>query len=237
MADLFHFKQFSIDQSGCGMKVNTDGVLLGALAQAMDPQSILDIGTGTGVIALMLAQRFFRAQIEAVEIDQAAYDTALMNFNNSRFSERLKVYNRSFQEFSRQYPDNRYDLVVSNPPFFLNSLVNPNKQKQQARHTNYGFFEDLVLFARQHLTAGGLFCLVLPVPIAQTVTQLAALQGLYPENQLDIRSFPSDEPHRSIIRLGYKKEEFTKRDFVIYRAQKEYSDEYREALKDFLTIF
>ena len=122
MADLFHFKQFSIDQSGCGMKVNTDGVLLGALVQATDPQSILDIGTGTGVIALMLAQRFSVAEIEAIEIDQAAYETALMNFNNLRFSNRLKAHNNSFQKFSVEQPDKRYDLIVSNPPFFLNSL-------------------------------------------------------------------------------------------------------------------
>lgn len=219
------------------MKINTDGVLLGAMAEFAQPTSILDIGTGTGVIALMLAQRFANAEVEAVEIDEQASETARLNFLNSKYSYRLTVHNTSFQIFSALYAEKKYDLIVSNPPFFLNSLVNPDKQKQQARHTNHTFFEELVLFAAQHLTAGGSLCLVLPVATAQTVTQLGALHKLYPESQLYIKSFHDDEPHRSIISLGYKKEGFTKRGFVIYRAQKEYSDQYREALKDFLTIF
>ena len=107
------------------MKINTDGVLLGALVEADHPKSILDIGTGTGVIALMLAQRFANAQIDAVEIDPSAAETARRNFANSPFAERLNLFPVGFGEFFDQYPDKKYDLVVSNPPFYINSLKSP----------------------------------------------------------------------------------------------------------------
>src|ERR1700750_3408056 len=114
MSGIFKFKQFDIDQSGCAMKINTDGVLLGALADADKSQSILDIGTGTGVIALMLAQRFTSAKIDAVEIDIRAAKTAELNFKNSIFSERLIIYPTSIESFDEAL-ENKYDLIISNP--------------------------------------------------------------------------------------------------------------------------
>src|ERR1700761_5120599 len=107
---MFHFKKFTVDQSGCAMKINTDGVLLGALAEADQPKTILDIGTGTGVIALMLAQRFADAQIDAVEIDPMAAQTAGSNFINSPYAERLNIYPVGFEQFFEQNPDKKYDL-------------------------------------------------------------------------------------------------------------------------------
>src|SRR5258708_18444410 len=108
MADIFRFKQFNVDQTGCAMKINTDGVLLGALVEADHPKNILDIGAGTGVIALMLAQRFIEAEIDAVEIDVAAAETAGNNFNNSQFANRLNSYPLSFENFFEQNPDKKY---------------------------------------------------------------------------------------------------------------------------------
>jgi tRNA1Val (adenine37-N6)-methyltransferase len=119
---MFHFKQFGVDQSGCAMKINTDGVLLGVLAEANNPKTILDIGTGTGVIALMLAQRYNHAIINAVEIDPAAAQTASNNFKNSSFNKRITLFAQSFEDFFNEFSDRRYDLIVSNPPFFINSL-------------------------------------------------------------------------------------------------------------------
>src|SRR5437879_3258817 len=113
---MFRFKQFNVDQSGCAMKINTDGVLLGALAEADQPENILDIGTGTGVIALMTAQRFENARIDAVEIDQSAAETARRNFSNSPFAERMNLYSMGFEQFFESNPDKKYDLIVSNPP-------------------------------------------------------------------------------------------------------------------------
>src|SRR3954468_23378981 len=116
---MFQFKQFAVDQTGCAMKINTDGVLLGALATADEPGNILDIGTGTGVIALMLAQRFANATVDAVEIDQQAARTAESNFNNSVFSNRANLYAEAFESYLSR-SDKKYELIVSNPPFYIN---------------------------------------------------------------------------------------------------------------------
>jgi tRNA1Val (adenine37-N6)-methyltransferase len=111
MSSVFQFKQFSVDQTGCAMKINTDGVLLGALSEANDPRSILDIGTGTGVIALMLAQRFTSAQINAVEIDTFAAQTAGENFENSPFADRMNIFPTDFQSFFKDNPSKKYDFI------------------------------------------------------------------------------------------------------------------------------
>src|SRR5271165_4590165 len=108
---MFQFKQFSVDQSGCAMKINTDGVLLGAITDANNPGTILDIGTGTGVIALMLAQRFDTAVIDAVEIDSDAAKTAERNFKGSPFADRLNVYALEFENYFYLFPERKYDLI------------------------------------------------------------------------------------------------------------------------------
>src|ERR1700743_597427 len=121
MKGVFHFKQFAVDQTGCAMKINTDGVLLGALTEADKPETILDIGTGTGVIALMLAQRFTDAKIDTVEIDIDTAQTAERNFKASPFADRLTVYALGFESYFEKYPEKKYDLIVSNPPFYIDS--------------------------------------------------------------------------------------------------------------------
>ena len=126
------------------MKINTDGVLLGALASAENTKKILDIGTGTGVIALMLAQRFPEAEINAVEIDPASAETAGQNFKNSPFANRLQIHPTSIQNFWMQKQHQQYDLIVSNPPFYLDSLTSPQENKTLAKHAAPQFFENLL---------------------------------------------------------------------------------------------
>ena len=121
--NIFNFKQFAVDQSGCAMKVNTDGVLLGVLAEAELPARILDIGTGTGVIALILAQRYASATITAVEIDENAAKTAGANFSQSVFNSRLQLFHSPFEVYFEENRENKFDLIVSNPPFFIVSLI------------------------------------------------------------------------------------------------------------------
>jgi tRNA1Val (adenine37-N6)-methyltransferase len=234
---MFQFKQFSVDQTGCAMKINTDGVLLGALTEANDPGNILDIGTGTGVIALMLAQRFSSAIIDAVEIDEAASQTAGRNFENSPFSNRLNISPLPIQSFFNKYPEKKYDLIVSNPPFHLNSLESPKAGKSLAKHTDGDFFEDLISGVAKHLTNDGACWLILPLQAAELVNDVAGRNGLYLQKKINIHSFEGSEPHREIVVFGKESKEVIEDKFVIYNEPKIYSEMYINSLKDFFTIF
>lgn len=237
MPDIFTFKQFDVDQNACAMKINTDGVLLGALIQANNPKAVLDIGTGTGVIAMMLAQRFNNAQIEAVEIDETAAETANKNFINSSFASRLKVHPINFESFFCKFPGNKYDLIVSNPPFYINSLKSPGAKKKLAKHTDVYFFETLMDNVATHLTENGQCWLILPLETAQLVKGLAEQHQLYVNQIITLHSYKASDPHREILAFGLKKTIEQKMQFVIYEEQNKYSEQYQKALKDFFTIF
>ncbi|MDN3547366.1 tRNA1(Val) (adenine(37)-N6)-methyltransferase [Mucilaginibacter aquaedulcis] len=237
MANLFRFKQFSVDQTGCAMKINTDGVLLGALADFNQPQSVLDIGTGTGVITLMLAQRFPMAQIDAVEIDEGAAATAEGNFENSPFYERLTLHASGFEEFFATHPEKSYDVIVSNPPFYINSLLSPGSQKNLAKHAGDGFFKGMMNKVSKHLTPNGACWLILPVDTAMLVKSLALSFGLYVQKIIKIRSFDHDEPHREILVFVLDASLITEETLVIYDGPKVYTQQYQELLRNFLIIF
>jgi tRNA1Val (adenine37-N6)-methyltransferase len=237
MSGTFKFKQFNVDQSGCAMKINTDGVLLGALADADHPQSILDIGTGTGVIALMLAQRFAMAEVDAVEIDQSAAETAGRNFQNSSFADRLAAFPSAFDEFFDLYPDRKYDLIVSNPPFYINSLKSPEAKRELAKHADRNFFSELISIASRHLTDEGIMCLILPLDTVALVKEIAFKNRLFQKKTTSILSYQDSEPHREIVVLSSSTDKTTDDRFVIYESPKIYTEQYREALKDFFTIF
>jgi tRNA1Val (adenine37-N6)-methyltransferase len=237
LADIFNFKQFAVNQAGCAMKVNTDGVLLGALAGAAAPKTILDIGTGTGVIALMLAQRFEIAQIDAVEIDEAAAKTAEGNFKASKFANRLYLFASGFEEYFDAYPDKKYDLIVSNPPFFLNSLASPGVKKNLARHADNAFFERLVTSVAGHLTVDGTCVMILPLDTVDLMKELLPSNELYLQGIVEVRSFAHSVPHRLIVTIGKRQKEIANSALVIYDEPKVYSSAYQYTLKDFLTIF
>ena len=234
---MFQFKQFAIDQTGCAMKINTDGVLLGALANADEPQHILDIGTGTGVIALMLAQRFANATIDAVEIDKAAAHTARANFQNSKFANRLALYAHSFESYFGNHAQKKYDLVVSNPPFYINSLESPEAKKNTAKHADGDFFENLVKAVSEHLTTTGSFWLILPLDTAELVKNIAQQNNLYLQKVIAIKSYPDSNPHREMLVLGLNEDKKVNEEFVIYQQEKVYSNQYQDTLRDFFTIF
>lgn len=234
---IFKFKQFDVDQTGCAMKVNTDGVLLGALAEANNPQSIVDIGTGTGVIALMLAQRFINAHIDAIEIDKNAAEMAGGNFKNSRYKNRLVAHFRSFEYFFDSHHENKYDLIVSNPPFFLDSLTSTDDKKNLARHTDSLFFKRLLGYIYHHLTDDGNCQLIVPLITASVIKDMLPKHRLHLQKVLSVKSFAHSVPHREVITFGKKQKELAEGSFVIYDAPKVYSSEYQVLLFDFLTIF
>lgn len=234
---LFKFKQFHVDQTDATMKINTDGVLLGALADHPQPKRILDIGSGTGVIAMMIAQRFPNAIIDAIEKDEQTAQLSARNFKNSIFSQRIHAYCNLFQEFN---PLVTYDLVVSNPPFFLNALQNPDKRKSIARHTDELFYQDLIAKSFDWLNNGGQLQLVLPPAISLYIQNyVATLIDFQLIKTIYLRSFENEAPFRQIICL--RKGNFIPPEadmsFTIYQQIGTYSTAYKELLKPFFVNF
>ena len=219
------------------MKVNTDGVLLALLAEPTFPGSVLEIGTGTGVMSLILAQRFCGANIQALEIDKMASDTAAANFSASAFNSRLKAIHSSFEEYFAQNQNLRFDLIISNPPFFIDSLSSDDPSKRLARHTGLLFFEELFRSSAKHLNKEGEIVLIVPLRIAQYLQDLAEKHELFLRKKISLLSFPDSIPHREILTFGFEGQKPEKMNFVIYDAPKQYSREYRELLKDYFTIF
>ncbi len=236
MCSIFNFKYFSVDQANCAMKINTDGVLLGAISSAKNPKTILDIGTGTGVIALMLAQRFVEAKIDAVEIDSSSAKTAEQNFRNSSFADRLLLYPVSIHDFWLQNKHQQYELIVSNPPFYLDTLTSLKENKTLAKHAVPAFFENLMKSVPDFLSPNGIFWLILPVKTALLVKDLAK-DNLFLQEEIAVSSYPDELPHRYLLSFGLKRNNIWKSALSIYQDQKVYSKAHQTLLKEFLTIF
>ena len=236
VAGIFRFKQFDVNQEGCAMKVNTDGVLLGGLVSQQQPAAILDIGTGTGVIALMLAQRYQGAIVDAVEVDGHAASRAAENFRNAPFSARMNCYHTDFADFN---PVRSYDLMVSNPPYFIYSLKNDSEKKAIARHGNVFFFDHLLQKAGKWLSDRGTLQIILPLPTADVVEKKADKHRLFLMNRKDIRSFADKGPVRTILTLGKQpaRTQPLTEVHTIYAERGTYTAGYRQLLKDFFLAF
>ena len=206
--DFFSFKQFTIHQDRCAMKVGTDGVLLGVLSP-VDTQNvlssekenseykILDIGTGTGLVALMLAQRTEgKAKISAVEIDLEAALQARENASNTPWQ--IDVYNNSIQDFAHECQE-KFDLIVSNPPYFINSLKAPDKNRNTARHTDTLSFEDLVGSAEKLLADEGRFTVIIPCSSENDFIEITKGSNLFAESIIRVLPKVGKEAKRSVI--------------------------------------
>jgi len=237
MKEIFRFKQFQVDQRGCAMRINTDGVLLGVFAALAESevQKILDVGTGTGVIALMLAQHYQQAAIEAIDIDEGSYICSKLNFQASPFASRMKAFHVGIENFRAAYS---YDLIVSNPPFFINSLKNANDRKTLSRHSSLSFYEALFIRSTKLLAKTGSFVIVWPLDIRNRVLNLGYANGMRCYREIFIQSFPESESFRVISfftkerSLGYLKDTFH-----IYQERGKYSEAYVELLRDFFINF
>ncbi|HLF50700.1 MAG TPA: methyltransferase [Flavobacterium sp.] len=216
------------------MKVGTDGVLLGAWTPIENnPNSILDIGTGTGLIALMLAQRSFAEQIDALEIDEEAYEQAVDNFENSPWSDRLFCFHAGLDEFVEE-PEDEYDLIVSNPPFYTEDYYSNNEQRDLARFANAMPFEDLIEAAAMFLSEKGVFAVIIPFKEEEKFIALADECELYPIKITRVKGTPTTEIKRSLLAFSRtKSDSFPVDELVIETARHQYTAEYISLTKDF----
>ena len=235
MSKPFHFKHFTIHQDRTAMKVGTDGVLLGAwISLEHQPFSILDIGTGTGVIALMLAQRSSAELIDALEIDEDAYEQAVENFENSDWGDRLFCYHAAFDEFVEEMQDEeKYDLIISNPPFYSSNYSSGDAQRDQARFADALPFNQLLEGASLLLSKNGKFNVIVPRQEEDDFLKLAKKYNLFPSRITRVRGDRASEVKRSLLELSFSEKEYTTGELIIEDTRHNYTPEYISLVKDF----
>lgn len=233
----FAFKQFNIRQDQCAMKVGTDAVLLGAWVIPNGSKSILDIGTGTGIIALMIAQKS-SALIEAIDIDDNAAKQAKQNVSDSKFANKIHVSKISLQDYVK-VAGKKFNLIVSNPPYFEQSLKSSDEQRSHARHADVLPFEELLDGVLKLLDEKGKFCLILPTLEAIKFRDLAEKRGLYLSKLLRVKSrADKDTDKRHLMQFEFTPSEFSETTLVIEQEERhQYTPEYKEFTKDYYVNF
>jgi tRNA1Val (adenine37-N6)-methyltransferase len=233
MSKPFRFKQFSVAQDQCAMKIGTDAVLLGAWANLeSQPNSILDIGAGTGILALMMAQRSTAELIDALEIDPAAYEQCVTNFEASDWSDRLFCYHAALNEFTEEIEE-QYDLIISNPPFYTTPFKTENEVRNKARFEDAMPFNKLLKSVAKLLSPNGNFNVIIPFSEELSFIEMAAKQALYPSKILHIRGQKSSPLKRSLMCFTFKKQIVEKEELTIEIARHQYTKEYMTLTKDF----
>ncbi|MBA6313496.1 tRNA1(Val) (adenine(37)-N6)-methyltransferase [Cellulophaga baltica] len=236
----FRFKQFTVNQDKCAMKIGTDGVLLGAWASVNNSMhTILDIGTGTGVIALMLAQRSIADTIEAIELDGDAFEQCTDNFEASDWGDRLFCFHAGFDEFVDEYTEEEpeeaelYDLIVSNPPFYSEEVSSGNDARDQARQNSSLPFDELVAGVSKLLSPTGVFATIIPYKEEENFIALALENNLFPNRITQVRGTENTEIKRSLLEFSSTESEYTPKELIIELERNVYTQEYIELTKDF----
>jgi len=230
----FQFQQFRINQDRSAMKISTDAVLLGALAKAENPVQILDIGTGTGVIALMLAQRFPQAKITALELDDEAAGQARENFEESSFADRLKVFAMRIQDFESTL---KFDLIVSNPPYFPDHLKSSDQKRNQALHTDQLSFEELLQKSSELLSEKGSFWVILPPRQMTDFIFLAEKDKLFLSEIYHVQDSPIKAVHRQIAKVTRFEQVVFEGKLLIKYADGTPHESYKDLIAGFLLNF
>lgn len=226
----FEFKQFTVFHDKCAMKVGTDGVLLGAWAPVEKAKRILDIGTGTGLIALQLAQRNPSAMITAIEIDPAAAEQAQENVSRSPWADRIEIIRNDFRLYS---PEGKFDLIISNPPYFVDSLKCPDEQRSKARHTG-GLNYDLLLRHSAHLLwEQGAVSVIIPSEAEKTVIDTAWKYKLFASHCLRVFTKPGKPCRRVLLTFVFQEQECTEESICIETERHKYTSEYIALTRDF----
>jgi len=231
----FRFRQFTIHQDKCAMKVGTDAVLLGSWVNSESSSFILDIGTGTGLIALMLAQKS-AAEIDAVDIDEHAFHQARENFKISPWFNRLHMYHQSFQEFSGSI-DKKYDLIVTNPPYFHHASKPPEEARLNARHNDQLSFEELIAGVKKIMTNDGRFCLILPSKEGFEFMDLAQRNGLFCHAMMRIKTKADRNEKRLMMEFGFQFGLMQDHEMVVQDEDHNYTKEYLEMTKEYFIGF
>ncbi len=231
---MFHFKEFSVLQDKAAMKIGTDAVLLGAWCPVNNnPFSVLDIGAGTGILSLMLAQRTNAQQIDSLEIDDEAYQQCVENFENSKWNDRLFCYHAGLDEFIEE-PEDTYDIIISNPPFYSENYKTQNSQRDLARFKDALPFEDLVKAADLLLSENGIFAVIIPYKEEEKFINLCAKAELYPIKITRVKGTPTSEIKRSLLAFTRLKLSILQvEELIIETSRHNYTNQYINLTKDF----
>ncbi len=231
----FRFKQFQITQNRAAAKVGTDAVLLGAWTPIInEPKRILDIGAGTGVISLMMAQRTQNAEITAVEIDLGAYEEAKFNFEASPWAHRLKCIKSDIKTL---FFSSHFDLIMSNPPFYTEKTFAPNNKRNLARNASSLEFSELIEKVDSLLSSNGIFSIIIPFKEELHICELAAKHNLFPNKITRVRGNIKAPIKRSLIAFGREQKKSIPKELIIEVERHIYTQEYKELAKDFYLKF
>ncbi len=229
----FKFKEFTIHQDKCAMKVGTDGVLLGAwVCLEKNPESILDIGSGTGLIALQLAQRSSAETIDAIELDAAAYEQCVGNFEASPWGDRLFCYHAGFDEFVDEM-DDKYDLIVSNPPFYAEDVSSGDQSRDNARQSSSLPFDELVQGVARFLTKDGIFAVIIPYKEEENFIDLAKNVDLFPNRITRVKGNPEADFKRSLMEFSFHENKPYIDSLIIEEGRHQYTKEYMKLTEAF----
>lgn len=235
MTKPFQFKEFTIHQDKAAMKIGTDGVLLGAWCTADFPNTILDVGSGTGVVALMLAQRFDAETIDAVEVEEMAYEQTVENFERSDWGDRLYGYHATFQDFAIEMAEEEevYDLIVANPPFYTDDVETQNKARNKARFASSLSFEELLNGVAKILANTGKFAVIVPFKETENFIEIANKNNLYLNRICQVKGNPTTEVKRSLLEFSFEKSDVVQEELTIEMGRHQYTEEYINLTKDF----
>ena len=232
----FNFKKFSIHQNNAAMKIGTDGILIGSWVNVSKKFRALDIGSGTGIITIMLCQRNLNLELDSIELSANAIMDAKINIENCNWSDRIKLFHQDLKDF---HPDSNYDLIVSNPPYFKKSLQPSNSERSKARHQNDLKLEDILKFSKQHLTKDGSLNIILPFEQKSEAIEFAKKHGFNSIRECDVHPKPNKAPHRILIEFSRNEnKQIIKESLVIEDAGRHnYSEDYKKLTREFYTIF
>ena len=229
----FQFKQFTIQQDKTAMKVGTDGVLLGAWANLdFNPNCILDIGAGTGLIALMMAQRSDSETIDAIELNDEAYEQTVENFESSDWGDRLFCYHASLDEFTDEI-DEKYDFIISNPPFYTSTYKELSEERAMARHSESLTYEDLLKSTTKLLSENGNCAFIIPFEKEGNFLKIAEENKLYPNRITRVKGAVNTAVKRSLLQLSFLKTEITLGELTLELSRHNYTEEYKSLVQDF----